>query len=197
MVEQLASDAFLLSGFSVTFTEDLDYSHKPAACLQAGKTKLGWLIIEGVVPPDKQDALQRWLTMAASTISEEIQHHHHRHEVSALPAVVTQATAYIHRHFRENIRFTEVASSVSLSPERLSRLFHSCLGVTYTDYLNQMRLEYCRKELTHGNRSIADVAFASGFQSLSQFNRRFKAAELMTPREYQRRHTLAQLHKSI
>jgi len=51
-------------------------------------------------------------------------------------------------------------------------------------FLKQVHIEYCLAALSHSKQSITEIAFASGFQSISQFNRRFKATMGMSPRQY-------------
>jgi AraC-like DNA-binding protein len=80
----------------------------------------------------------------------------------------------------------DIAEEVGLSRERLSRLFHETLGITFSDYLAEVRLGRARQLLAEGSSPVTEIAFASGFQSISQFNRRFLQAEGVSPSEYRR-----------
>lgn len=54
-------------------------------------------------------------------------------------------------------------------------------------YLSEVRPAEARKQLSGGSARITEIAFACGFQSLSQFNRRFRATEGMSPSEYRKK----------
>jgi AraC-like DNA-binding protein len=54
------------------------------------------------------------------------------------------------------------------------------------EYLNELRTGLACRELIETERPILDVAFASGFRNLSNFNRRFRALKGMSPRDYRR-----------
>jgi AraC-like DNA-binding protein len=56
-------------------------------------------------------------------------------------------------------------------------------GTSFSDLLRRFRLENAEARLRRGDRSIAAVAFASGFQDLSTFNRAFKTAYGLAPRD--------------
>jgi len=106
----------------------------------------------------------------------------------ALPGPVMATARYLREHGTQGeVSLALVAKRVGLGRERLSRLFHSSLGITFSEYLNQVRLDRCRELLRNSHKGITECAFESGFQSISQFNRRFKAAEGITPGEYRRR----------
>jgi AraC family transcriptional regulator of adaptative response / DNA-3-methyladenine glycosylase II len=66
---------------------------------------------------------------------------------------------------------TTVAARVGLSARHLRRLFHDHLGVTPDQFARSRRAHFARRLLDDSDLPIADVAFASGFGSLRQFNR--------------------------
>lgn len=68
----------------------------------------------------------------------------------------------------------EVSRRVGMHPGYFSERFHQCSGVTFGDFLAGLRVDRARHLLEFTSLSISDVAFSSGFRSLSQFNRTFK-----------------------
>ena len=56
--------------------------------------------------------------------------------------------------------------------------------MSYHEYLTQKRIAHAEQLLIEPNLSITEVAMRSGFNSLSTFNRIFKAAKNCTPSEY-------------
>lgn len=79
----------------------------------------------------------------------------------------------------------EMARELGISRFHLSRVFRSRLHVGFNTYVNGVRVGYAR-ELLAGGDSVTDIAFACGFESTRTFNRAFRGACGMSPREYRR-----------
>ncbi|GIO84330.1 AraC family transcriptional regulator [Paenibacillus faecis] len=67
----------------------------------------------------------------------------------------------------------ELAELVHLSPSRFSALFSQMAGTSPMNYLVQLRLDYAVSLLEQGDLGILEIAEASGFRNLSNFNRLF------------------------
>jgi AraC-like DNA-binding protein len=79
----------------------------------------------------------------------------------------------------------EIAAAVSISTRYLHRLF-AAEDRSVGQYVRGLRLQRCRRDLLDprlADRSVAAIAFGWGFGDLSGFNRAFKAAYGVTPRE--------------
>jgi AraC family cel operon transcriptional repressor len=63
--------------------------------------------------------------------------------------------------------------------------------MTYQEYVTRVRLEHACKLLASTRRPVTDIAFDSGFQSVSQFHRSFRAIYGEKPLEYRRKRTSA------
>ena|SRR6266511_2352259 len=105
-----------------------------------------------------------------------------RHGVE--PAAIWRARQFIHEHSDEELSLTKVANSVHISPNYLSERFKEVTGVNFVDYIARLRTENARELLQNPNLRISEIAFAVGFQSLSQFNRVFKKLASKSPTEY-------------
>lgn len=68
--------------------------------------------------------------------------------------------------------------------EHVCRSFRKFLGSSPTAYLNGKRLNYAANLLLYSDKQVIDVAYASGFQSLSRFYHAFKEAYHVSPLEY-------------
>ncbi|NLK74136.1 MAG: AraC family transcriptional regulator [Clostridiales bacterium] len=91
---------------------------------------------------------------------------------------------YINDHCTENITVDTLASLTGFSKYHFSRLFKQFIGMSWYNYLLTRRIMYAEKLLTKPNITITEVAMASGFNSLSTFNRVFKEFKHRTPSEY-------------
>ena len=65
-----------------------------------------------------------------------------------------------------------------------SELFHKATAMTFTDYVARVRVEKVKNLLQNPRLQITTIAYDTGFQSLSQFNRVFKRVTGVTPRVY-------------
>lgn len=153
--------------------------------LYVGAVHIGKFAFKASARAERNQAYLRWLQMAARIFAEELSHPQ-AHTSNAVPAKIAKAAAFIRKNHRENLSLADVASEVRLSRERLSRLFHETLGITFSEYLTQSRLTSARQLLRETDASITEIAYESGFQSLSQFNRHFAKFENMAPREYRK-----------
>jgi AraC family transcriptional regulator, melibiose operon regulatory protein len=91
------------------------------------------------------------------------------------------------RHILENLdlplRAEDVAKVVGLHPNYALNLFTDVMRVPMHKFVVRMRLIRARHLLFEGNLSIENVAYRSGFPSLSQFYVQFRTAYGLTPRQ--------------
>lgn len=91
---------------------------------------------------------------------------------------------YIHEHYAEEIRLSQLAEMVGMAPVSFSRFFKYRTGKNISDYMIEIRLEFASRLLVDSTESIADICFKSGFNNLSNFNRLFKKKEQCSPKEF-------------
>lgn len=103
---------------------------------------------------------------------------------------VAQIASFIAQNYTERLTVERIAQSVELHPNYVMELFRRMLGTTLSDYINQHRVTHAQRLLVTSDESILNIAFASGFNSLSRFNAVFKAHSACTPRSYRRNHPL-------
>src|ERR1700731_796493 len=102
----------------------------------------------------------------------------------AEPVEIWKARKFIDAHSDEELSLTKVAKSVHISPNYLSEKFKEVTGVNFVDYIARHRIEKARELLQNLNLRISEIAFAVGFQSLSQFNRVFRKLAGESPTAY-------------
>lgn len=76
-----------------------------------------------------------------------------------------------------------LGARLAVSPRHLRRMFNDHLGVTPDQLARSRRAHFARRLLDDSDLTAADVAFASGFGSLRQFNREMRAVFRASPRE--------------
>ena len=110
----------------------------------------------------------------------------------AEPVEIWKARKFIHEHADEELSLTEVGKAVNISGNHLSEKFKEVTGINFVDYISRIRVAKARDLLQNPNLRISEIAFAVGFQSLSQFNRVFKKLTRKSPTQFRTAHTSAQ-----
>jgi AraC-like DNA-binding protein len=102
----------------------------------------------------------------------------------AQPVAIWKARKYIEEHSREELSLKKVAKAVNMNANHLSENFKQVTGINFVEYVARARFNTACDLLRNGNLRISDIAFAAGFQSLSQFNRVFKSFSGKSPTQY-------------
>lgn len=82
-----------------------------------------------------------------------------------------------------DITFDEAVEFMCFSRPYFSKYFHKMSGMTFSEYLNVVRVSESVKMLSQKNLSAGETAFAAGFGTIRSFNRIFKRYTGFTPRE--------------
>lgn len=99
---------------------------------------------------------------------------------------VNKVFEYVMKNFKEEIRLGEVADLVSMSETSFSRYFKSRTNKNFTDFLSQIRIAHACKLLVEDKMGITEICYESGFNNLSNFNRKFKELMNISPSIYQK-----------
>lgn len=93
---------------------------------------------------------------------------------------------YIDENYSEQISLKNAGEILSLNPDYLCRLFKKTTNMTFTDYLNFVRICHTEKPLIFSDKTISEISLDAGFSSVSYFNRVFKKYKNISPSEYRR-----------
>ncbi len=92
---------------------------------------------------------------------------------------------YIASHYTSDMSLSSCADALGFSMNYLSRLFHRTFDISFSSYVMALRLRQAEWLLRNDpERPVTEIAYASGFQSIKTFNRVFKQAHGISPREY-------------
>lgn len=94
--------------------------------------------------------------------------------------------AFILAENHRNISLKEVAETANMSKEAFCRFFKERTGKTFTEFLNELRIHKSCHLLQETDLSISQIAFQTGFQNLSYFNRAFKKYIQTTPKSFRK-----------
>lgn len=105
----------------------------------------------------------------------------------AAVARVTDTVRAIERTPGAGHTLARLAADAGLSPYHFLRVFRQVTGVTPHQFILRTRLREAASRLLVDDAKVIDVAFASGFGDLSNFNLAFRAEFGLTPRSYRAR----------
>lgn len=107
-------------------------------------------------------------------------------ERAPLPSLVAQTISHLRAHFREELSLGDTARRLAVTPNYLGKCFSRELGVSFTEYLNALRLHYAEGLLAEGHLSLGEIAKASGYRSPEYFSFAFKKSMGVSPSAYRR-----------
>lgn len=132
-----------------------------------------------------------------------------RHLVCALPGILYDGTPadfskdndrlikkilpaleYISKHYNEKLSVRTLAEQCYLSESFFRHCFSEAMNEAPLAYVNRVRLAFAKSLLLSTDQPILEISQISGFESVSSFNRNFKALNNISPREYRLRNRL-------
>ncbi len=84
-----------------------------------------------------------------------------------------------------NINVEQLAAKAYMSTSNFHKKFKNTLGISPIDFINSEKIKFAKKLMKENRKMlISEIAFKSGFNNVSYFNRQFKKLELMTPQQF-------------
>ena len=102
---------------------------------------------------------------------------------------LSKALDFIEAHYAESINLSTVAKEAGLSVSRLAHVFKAQIGMSFTAYLNMIRVNWAKYYLENSQLRVSEMAFHVGFGNLSHFNHVFRQTTGLPPTQYRRQHT--------
>src|SRR6188472_483926 len=108
---------------------------------------------------------------------------------------MTRARQFIEDHQAEPLSLGRIAQVAHISRHYFCKMFKKATGINFTDYLSRVRVEKSKTLLLNPNSRISEAAFASGCQSIPNFNRAFPRTVGRSPTRF--RESLPKLRRSV
>jgi len=99
---------------------------------------------------------------------------------------INKVCLFIQNNFYTKITLKQVAELVYMTESNFCKFFKKATGKTYSDYLNEIRINEVCRLLTQTENSVSQISFECGFESLSYFNRVFFNKKGITPSAYRK-----------
>jgi AraC-like DNA-binding protein len=105
---------------------------------------------------------------------------------------IESALEFLHANYRDEIRAADVAVAAGWHEKYLMRRFRATLNISVGDYLTRLRIAHAQWLLIATEKSIIDIAFDSGYQSVAPFYQAFRrSGHGLSPLQYRKQHQRA------
>ena len=98
--------------------------------------------------------------------------------------------AHVMKNFKNKIPISQPAALTNMTPTSFSRYFKTHANKTFSEFVSEIRIGHACKLLIEKKMNASQACYESGFRTLSNFNRQFKAATNKTPLEYKKRYEM-------
>jgi AraC-like DNA-binding protein len=136
-----------------------------------------------VLSPVRYRAMLRLLSLFAqhlSILSNQLVVRREKDETTNM----TRARKFIEDHQAEPLSLGRIAQVANISRHYFCKMFKKATGINFIDYLSRVRVEKSKTLLLNPNSRVSEVAFACGFQSMTNFNREFKRIVRLSPTQF-------------
>lgn len=96
------------------------------------------------------------------------------------------AKDYIDTHYHEHIELEDVAKQLYLNPVYFGTLFRQEMGISFSDYLTQVRMDVAKKMLKDVKYNISEIAEHLGYKEARYFSKFFKKQTGVKPSDYRK-----------
>ncbi|WP_338044948.1 helix-turn-helix domain-containing protein [Paenibacillus lignilyticus] len=104
--------------------------------------------------------------------------------------LIAEMITYMEEHLLQKVTLKEAAAKLHFTPNYLGYLFKEETGVTFSDFLNEIRIKKARAMLDNPKLKVYEIAESVGYKNVIYFNRMFKQATGMTPGEYRKKNKI-------
>lgn len=102
-------------------------------------------------------------------------------ESQSLDSRIRKAMEYAATHYQEQIKLSEVAQMVSLSPTYFGNLFKHQTGISFQQYVTSIRIDQAENMLLFGENNVGEVAELCGFSDIFYFSKVFSRIKGVSP----------------
>jgi len=102
---------------------------------------------------------------------------------------INKVFLYVQQNYTSAVSLQNAAALVHLSESAFCKFFKRISGKTFSDYVNEIRVAKACELLIETDKPIEQIAFETGFESQTYFNRIFLRKKASRPKDYRSRNT--------
>jgi AraC-like DNA-binding protein len=103
-------------------------------------------------------------------------------QLNQIESIVSRIT----EDLTQQLSAADLAAELEMTESGFSRFFRRATGNTFTDFVNQVRVNRACQLLMESDRYITNICYEVGFNNVANFNRRFLNVKGMTPSEFRK-----------
>lgn len=107
-------------------------------------------------------------------------------DLTSTQKTITDMMSYMNNNFSNNITLKDVSEKFFLDSCYISKTFKRVVGISFVDYINNVRIIEAKKLLATSDLSIISIATSVGFKSNTHFGRVFKKINGISPLQYRK-----------
>lgn len=134
------------------------------------------LFSQALLKPSNVSEISEWLT--TNTPNFVFDNTHPTNDIAEL------VKDYMDANYQDVIEISEVAARFNLSTSQLSKIFKKRYAISPVEYRSKLRVFQSMYDLLTQDKEVVDIAFSSGFNDLSRFNKQFKKITSSTPSKF-------------
>ena len=104
--------------------------------------------------------------------------------------LIGDAISFMHENYARPIEVDELLKTVNMSRRNFFRNFHMAVGASPIDYLTQIRLKNATVMLLCTDKTVSEIANATGFCDSNYLCKKFRAKMSATPRQFRLKHSI-------
>ncbi len=93
---------------------------------------------------------------------------------------------YVYSNINSSFDVSEIAGLLNMSVSAFSHYFKKRTQKTFTQFINETRIGNAKRLLMETDKSIAEIAYESGYNSLSNFNKQFQSIMKFSPKTFRK-----------
>ena len=97
---------------------------------------------------------------------------------------IERVKSWVMQNLENEFCLEDAAKLVGMSAKSFSRFFRKNTGMSFIQFVNELRVGLACRLLMQTDASVAEVCYAAGFRNLSNFNRQFRDRKTISPREF-------------
>lgn len=131
---------------------------------------------------DDEEDLAVWVRNMLEALIVQI----HKSEAYPHFLLINKALGYMEEHLHEPLKRDDVASHVGMSPSHFSKVMTERLGRSFTELLNQYRINRAKHLIVNTSYNLTAIALECGFFDQSHLSRTFRKSTGLSPGAYRK-----------
>ena len=102
------------------------------------------------------------------------------------PAIIKNIVNFCNNNFTSDIHLSDLEKNLHINKYYISHVFNDKLKISFTEYIHSLRIYAAKNLLLNSDKTVTEIAYSVGYNTVRNFNRMFSKFVGMTPIEYKK-----------